>query len=163
RFTPERRYFVHWYDVPVRFFRKALQVKNRNCLVVAPRLRRRVVRGRISQTVGRIGGLFQCNGCPQSGGLVMTVSSMDSSEVIEDEVGPKSSDYADHIFENGVAPDFLRFFWRLRKTEIPRPREIKLHPVAAGGSQQFLCPDQAQLWRLFRAKIVLAAFAAGDR
>ena len=91
---------------------------------------------------------------------MMAVAGVHAAEIVEDDVRAKFADHADHVLQNGVAPDFLGFFGRLREAKIARAREIQLHAVAARGGEKFLRADQAELRSLFRAEIVLAAFAA---
>ncbi len=99
----------------------------------------------------------------QTGRLVVPVPAMHATPAIQHHIRAKSSDDADHVLKNLIAPDFLGFFRCLGVAEIFRAREIQLDAIAASGRQQFLRANQSQLRGLLRAKVVLAAFAAGQR
>jgi hypothetical protein len=92
----------------------------------------------------------------------MTVSGMNAAPVIDDDVGAKFANDADHVLENLAVPDFLCFFRGFRETKIAGAREIEFDAVAARGGEQFLRADEAELGGLFRAERILAAFAASE-
>src|SRR5438132_13054357 len=91
---------------------------------------------------------------------MMAVPAVHTAPAVNNNIGAESTDPPDHIFQDLVAPDPLRFLCSLRKTKIFSPRKVQPHAVAARRRQQFLRADQSELWRLFGAKIVLSALAA---
>jgi len=109
-----------------------------------------------------IGGEGDGFGGPDAGQLVMAVAGVDAAPVVDDDVGAEGADDADHVFENLVAPDFFGFFGRFGIAKIASTGEIELHAIAAGGGEQFLRADEAELGSLFGPKSVLTAFAAGE-
>src|SRR5258708_35944240 len=92
----------------------------------------------------------------------MAVASVDAAPAVDDDVGTKFADDADHVFEDGVAPDLFGFFGSFGEGKIPGAGEIEFDAVAASGGEKFLSADEAELRGLFGAERVLAAFAAGD-
>ena len=96
----------------------------------------------------------------QSRGLMMTVASVHPTPAINYNIGAESTDHADHILKDLVAPDPFGFLRRLRKAKVFSASKEKPHAVASGRRQQLLRADQSKLRRLFGAKIVLAALAA---
>src|SRR6185437_2953331 len=173
RLAVKRGDFVEREDKAARFFGAALDIEDlyRNTVAV-PRAERVGFAGKrfagqgFAEHVGisaGIGGERDRLRRPQAGGLVMAVAAVHAAEIVDNDVGAKAADDADHVFENGVAPDFLRFFGGFGKTEVTRAREIEFHAIAAGGGEQFLRADQAELRSLFGAEIILAAFAARHR
>src|SRR5437879_8130439 len=93
----------------------------------------------------------------------MAVAAVDAAPAVDDDVGAEFADDADHVFEDGVAPDFFGFFGSFGEAEILGAGEIEFHAVAASGGEKFLGTDEAELRSLFGAEGVLAAFAARDR
>src|SRR6202521_6370471 len=93
---------------------------------------------------------------------MVAVAATDTAPVVDNNVGAKRANYAHHIFEHLVAPNFFGLFRSLRKTKVRRAREKKLYSIAARGGEQFLRPDQAELRGLLPAEGVLPAFAARD-
>src|SRR3981189_2466730 len=91
---------------------------------------------------------------------MMSVAPVHAAPAVNHNVGAKSADYADHVLENLVAPDLLRFLGRFRIAKIFGSREVELHAISPRCRQQFLCTDQSQLWRLFGAEVILTTFAA---
>src|SRR5258708_7368832 len=92
----------------------------------------------------------------------MAVASVDAAPAVDHDVGTEFADDADHVFEDGVAPDFFGFFGSFGEAEIPGAGEIEFDAVAASGGEKFPSADEAELGGLFGAEGVLAAFAAGD-
>src|SRR5258708_740248 len=92
----------------------------------------------------------------------MAVASVYAAAAVDHDVGAEFGDDADHVFEDGVPPDFFGFFGSFGEAEIPGAGEIEFDAVAAGGGEKFLSADEAELRGLFGAERVLAAFAAGD-
>src|SRR5579885_3647128 len=92
----------------------------------------------------------------------MAVAGVNAAPIVNDNVGAKLADDANHIFHHWLAPDFFRFLGCLRKTKVLGSREIEFHAVAARGLEEFLRANQAELRSLFRAESVLAPFAARD-
>src|SRR5271154_676781 len=90
----------------------------------------------------------------------MPMPRMHISKVADHNVRPEPADYAHHVFENLIAPDFLCFFGRLRESEVTRAREIEFHAIAARRREQLLRANQTELRRLLWSKIVLATFSA---
>ena len=93
----------------------------------------------------------------------MSVASVHASPAINHNVGAESTDHADHVFEDLVAPDTFRFLRGFRIAKIFGSCKVKPHAVSPCCCQQFLRPDQSQLRRLFGAKVVLPALAACQR
>src|SRR5258705_12910566 len=92
----------------------------------------------------------------------MAVASVDAAPAVDHDVGAEFADHADHVFEDGVAPDFFGFFGSFGEAEIPGAGEIEFDAVAASGGEKFLSADEAERRGLFGAERGLAAFAAGD-
>src|SRR5258707_5233922 len=92
----------------------------------------------------------------------MAVAGVHAAPAVDDNVRAKFAYDVDHVFENGVAPDFFGFFGSFGEAEIPGAGEIEFDAVAASGGEKFLGADEAELRSLFRAEGVLATFAAGD-
>src|ERR1700676_1334272 len=108
-----------------------------------------------------IGGGFYGFRGPNAGELVVAVAGVDAAPAVDDDVGAEFADDADHVFKDGVAPDFFGFLGSFGEAKILGAGEIKFDAVAAGGGEKFLGADEAELRSLFRAEGVLAAFAAG--
>ena len=106
----------------------------------------------------RVGGEGYGFGGPETSGLVMAVAGVDAAPAVDDDVGAKFADDADHIFEDCIAPDFLGLLGSFGVAKIFGASEVEFYAVAASGSEQFLCADEAELGGLFGAESVLAAF-----
>src|SRR5258706_12655982 len=91
----------------------------------------------------------------------MAVAYVDAAPAVDHDVGAEFADDADHVFEDGVAPDFFGFFGSFGEAEIPGAGEIEFDAVAASGGEKFLGADEAELRGLFGAERGLVAFAAG--
>src|SRR5580698_5933141 len=92
----------------------------------------------------------------------MAVASVYAAPAVDDDVGAEFADDADHVFEDGFAPDFFGFFGSFGEAEILGAGEIEFDAVASGGGEKFLGADEAELRGLFGAESVLAAFATRD-
>src|SRR5579859_1672088 len=110
-----------------------------------------------------ISGEVDCFWGPDAGELVVAVAGVDAAPAVDDDVGAEFADDADHVFHDGVAPDFFGFFGSFGEAEILGAGEIEFDAVAAGGGEKFLGADEAELRGLFGAERVLPSFAAGDR
>src|SRR5208337_2010844 len=106
----------------------------------------------MAKFVRTVGGEGDGFGGPEAGELVMAVAGVDAAKMVDDDVGAEGTDDADHVFEDLVAPDFLRLFRRFRISKIRRTREVELDPIAPRGSEQFLGADQPELRCLLRAE-----------
>src|SRR6516225_6949489 len=93
----------------------------------------------------------------------MAMATVNSAPMVDDDIGAEGADNADHVFEDLVAPDFLRFRGGLGVAKILGAREVELHPIAACGGEQFLGSNQAELGRLLGPERVLTAFPASER
>src|SRR5260221_13503813 len=93
----------------------------------------------------------------------MAVAGVHAAPAVDDNVRAKFAYDVDHVFENGVAPDFFGFFGSFGEAEIPGAGEIEFDAVAASGGEKFLGADEGEVRSLFRGEGVLAGFAAGDK
>src|SRR5258708_22522857 len=91
----------------------------------------------------------------------MAVASVDAAPAVDHDVGAEFADDADHVFEDGVAPDFFGFFGSFGEAEIPGAGEIEFDAVAASGGEKFLSAGEAELRGLFGGGRGLAVFAPG--
>jgi hypothetical protein len=65
----------------------------------------------------------------------MAVAGMNTAPVIDDDVGTKLSDDANHVFQDLAVPDFFGFFGSFREAEIASASEIKFHAIATCGGK----------------------------
>src|SRR5258708_39747337 len=92
----------------------------------------------------------------------MAVAGVDAAPAVDGNVRAKFAYDVDHVFENGVAPDFFGFFGSFGEAEIPGAGEIEFDAVAASGGEKCLGAEEAQLRGLFKGGGGLGAVAAGD-
>src|SRR5208337_460067 len=98
-----------------------------------------------------VGGQDDGFGGPDAGNLMMAVASVNAAPSVDDDVGAEGADYADHVFEDLIAPDFFGFFGSFGIAKIAGAGEVELHAIAARGGEQFLGADETKLRSLFGA------------
>ena len=90
------------------------------------------------------------------------MAGVDTAPSVDDDVGSKFADDADHVLEDLVAPDFFGFFWSFGIAKIAGAGEIEFYAITARGGEEFLGANEAELWSLFGPESVLAALTAGE-
>src|SRR5713101_846439 len=158
-FSVERRNLIQGKQVTLGGL-APVEVQQDDGLSVAPWRQVLFFHRRAVQLEGRICRDLHCLRREQSRSLMMSVTPMHAAPAIDHNVRAKSANHADHIFENLVPPNFFGFFGSFRIAEIFGTSEIEFHAIPASGSEQFLRANQPKLRGLFRAEVVLSAFAA---
>src|SRR4029077_9367150 len=97
------------------------------------------------------------------GGLMVTVPRVRAAPPVDDHRWPEGADDFDHVLQDFVAPNFFCFLRSFGIAEVFCASEKEFDTIAARGGEQLLRADEAELWSLLRAKIVLSAFAARER
>src|SRR5215472_14895299 len=106
-----------------------------------------------------VGGELHRLWSEQAAGLVMAVAGVHASEMVDDDVWAERANHAHHVFEDLVIPNFLCLFRRFGEAKVRGASEKEFYPIAAGGGEELLRADKAQLRRLLGTKVVLSAFA----
>src|SRR5215471_3446960 len=150
--APQWRNFVEREDIAGRLVREAIDIED---FYTVPGAQAGL------QLVGkrlRIRGHCDRFWCQQTCCLMVSVTAVHTTPVVDHEVRTKSANHAHHVVQELVAPDILGLFGRLRKTKILRAGEVELHSVAARCRQQLLGPYNTKLRSLLGPERILSAF-----